>query len=46
MNKGYKAWGPLKSLLSNKGLVINAMKCLHEGAILPMTFNVVVAWGT
>ena len=28
MNETYKAWGALKSLLSNRGLGINSMKCL------------------
>ena len=38
MNEGYRAWGALKSLLSNRGLGINAKKCLYEGVIVPMTF--------
>ena len=28
MNEGYRAWGALKSVLSNRGLVIKAKKCL------------------
>ena len=35
MNEGYRAWGALKSVLSNRGLGINAKKCLYEGVILP-----------
>ena len=35
MNKGYRAWLALKSLLSNKGLGINDKKCLYEGLIVP-----------
>ena len=35
MSKGYKAWGVLKSVLCNRGLGINAKKCLYEGVILP-----------
>ena len=27
MNEGYRAWGALKSLLSNRGLGIEAKKC-------------------
>ena len=29
MNEGYKAWGVLKSVLSNRGLWIKAKKCLY-----------------
>ena len=28
MNGGYRAWGALKSVLSNRGLGIKAKKCL------------------
>ena len=35
MNEGYRAWGALKSVLSNKVLVIKAKKCLYEGVIVP-----------
>ena len=35
MNQGYRAWGVLKSVLSNRGLGIKAKKCLYEGVILP-----------
>ena len=34
MNEGYRAWGVLKNVLSNRGLGIKAKKCLHEGVIL------------
>ena len=34
MNKGYKAWGALKSVLSNRGLGIKTKKCLFEGVIV------------
>ena len=30
MNEGYRAWGALKNVLSNKGLGIKAKKCLYE----------------
>ena len=33
MNERYRAWGALKSMLSNKGLVIKAKKCLYEGVV-------------
>ena len=36
MNEGYKAWGALKSVVSNRGLGIQAKKCLYEGLIVPM----------
>ena len=29
MNEGYKAWGALKSVLSNRGLGINAEKYIY-----------------
>ena len=35
MNEGYRAWGALKSVLSNRCLGIKAKKCLHEGVIVP-----------
>ena len=31
MNEGYRAWGALKSVLSNRGWGIKAKKCLYEG---------------
>ena len=42
MNEGYRAWGTLKSVLSNRGLGI---KCLYEGVIVPMAFYRSEAWG-
>ena len=35
MNEGYRAWGTLKSVLSNRGLGVKAKKCLYEGVIAP-----------
>ena len=35
MNEGYRAWGVLKIMLSDRGLGIKAKKCLHDGAIVP-----------
>ena len=34
MNEGYRAWGALKSVLSNRGLGIKEKKCLYEGLIV------------
>ena len=34
MNDGYRAWGALKSVLSNRGLGIKAKKYLYEGVIV------------
>ena len=34
INEGYRAWGALKSVLSNRGLGIKAKKCLYEGVIV------------
>ena len=45
MNKGHRAWGALKSVLNNKGLGINAKRCLYEGAIVPVSFYAAKAWG-
>ena len=30
MNEGYRAWGALESVLSNRGFGIKANKCLYE----------------
>ena len=35
MNEGYRAWGALEGVLSNRGLGIKAKKCLYEGVIVP-----------
>ena len=35
MNEGYREWGALKSVLSNRGLLIKAKKCLYERVIEP-----------
>ena len=35
MNEGYRAWGALKSVLSNRGFWIKAKKCLYEEVIVP-----------
>ena len=35
INEGYRTWGALKSVPSNRGFGINAKKCLNEGAIAP-----------
>ena len=35
INEGYKELGALKSVLNNRGLKLNAKKCLYEGVIVP-----------
>ena len=45
MNEGYRAWGALTSVLSNRGLVIKAKKCLYEGVIVPTALYGAEAWG-
>ena len=45
MNQGYRVWGALKSVLSNRGLGIIAKKCLHEGVIVPTALYGAEAWG-
>ena len=44
-NEGYRAWGALKSVLSNRGLGIKAKKCLYEGVIVPTALYGAKAWG-
>ena len=41
-NERYTAWRAEKSVLSNRGLGINATKCPHEGATVPTEAD---AWG-
>ena len=45
MNEGYRAWGALKSVLSNRGLGIKAKKCLYDGVIVPTALYRAEAWG-
>ena len=45
MNEWYRAWGSLKSVLSNRGLGIKAKKCLYEGVIAPTALYGPEAWG-
>ena len=43
--QGYRAWGALKSALSNRELGIMAKKCLYEGVIVPTGLYVAEAMG-
>ena len=45
MNEEYRAWGALKSVLSNRGLGIKAKKCLYEGVFVPTALYGEEAWG-
>ena len=45
INEGYRAWGVLKSVLSNRGLRIKAKKCLYEKVIVPTLLYGAEAWG-
>ena len=45
INEGYRAWGELKSVLSNRGLGIKAKKRLYEGVIVPTALYGAEAWG-
>ena len=45
MNDGYRARGPLNSVLNNRGLGINAEKYLYEGVIVPTALYGAEAWG-
>ena len=44
MNEIYRAWGALKSVLSNRGFGINAKKCLYERVIVPTVLYGAEAW--
>ena len=44
MNTRYVSWGALESVLSNRGLGINAMKYLYEEVIVPMELYGEEAW--
>ena len=45
MNEGYRAWGALNSVLSNRGFGIKAKKCLYEGVIVSTALYGAEAWG-
>ena len=45
MNEGYRAWGAMKSVLSNRGLGIKAKNCLYERVIVPTALYGAEAWG-
>ena len=45
MIEGYRAWGALKSVLSNRELGIEAKKCLYEGVIVLTALYGADAWG-
>ena len=45
MNEGYRAWGALKNVLSNRGLGLKEKKCLYEGVIVPTALYGADAWG-
>ena len=38
VNEGYRAWGALKCVLSNRGLGTKAKKCPYEGVVLLTAF--------
>ena len=44
MNEGYRAWGMLKSVLSNRGVGIMVKKWLYEGVIVPTALYGAEAW--
>ena len=45
MNEGYRAWGAMKSVLSNRGLGIKAKKFLYERVIVPTALYCAEACG-
>ena len=44
MNEGYRAWGALTSVLSNRGMGIKAIKCLYDGEFQPTALYGAEAW--
>ena len=44
MNDGYRAWGAVKSVLSNRGLGIKAKNGLYEFVIVPTALYGAEAW--
>ena len=44
MNEGYRAWGALKSVQSNRGLEVKAKKCLYGGVIIPTALYGAEVW--
>ena len=44
MNEEYRACGALKSVLNNRGLGINAKKCLYGGIIVPTELYEADGW--
>ena len=45
LHDGYRSWGALKSVLNNRGLGINAKKCLYERVFVPTALYRAEAWG-
>ena len=45
INEGCRAWGALKCAMNNRGLRINAQKCLYEGVIVPTALYGAESWG-
>ena len=45
MNEGHRAWGAMKSVMSNRGLGIKVKKCRNEGVIVPMVLYRAEAYG-
>ena len=44
MNEGYRAWGAMKGVLSNRGLGINAKMYQYEGLIIPTALYGAETW--
>ena len=44
MNEGYRTWGALESVLSNRAFWKKAKKCLYEGVIVPTALYGAEAW--
>ena len=45
LNEGYRTWGALKRVMSNRGLGIKAKKSQYEGVIVPTALYGAEAWG-
>ena len=44
LNDGYRTWGALKSVLSNRGLGVKVKKCPYDGVIVPTALYGAEAW--
>ena len=44
INEGYRGWGAQEEVMSNRGRVIKAKKCLYEEVFVPTALYAEEAW--